>query len=69
MASTALVAVAVGGGISLGLVASSSVASCSLRAAGDSRRLGRRLVLLRRGGAEVSVSPRPFFLPLPFISW
>jgi len=64
MASTALVAVAVGGGISLGLVA-----SCSLRAAGDSRRLGRRLVLLRRGGAEVSVSPRPFFLPLPFISW
>ncbi|XP_066378383.1 superoxide dismutase [Fe] 1, chloroplastic-like isoform X1 [Miscanthus floridulus] len=52
MASTALVAVAVGGGISLGLVASSSVASCSLRAAGDSRRLGRRLVILRRGGTE-----------------
>ncbi|PWZ05357.1 Superoxide dismutase [Fe] 1, chloroplastic [Zea mays] len=52
MASTALVAVAVGGAISLRLVASSGVASCSLRAGGDSRRFGPRLVLLRRGGAE-----------------
>jgi hypothetical protein len=63
MASTALVAVAVGGGISLGLVASSGVVSCSLRAGDDSRRLARRLVLLRRGGDEVRVFPVPHTSP------
>lgn len=64
MASTALVGV--GGGLSLRLAAASSCSSTAAsfyrRAGGGSRRHGRRLVLLHRGSAWVSVSsPVPFF--------
>lgn len=68
MASTALVGV--GGGLSLRLAAASSCSSTAAsfyrRAGGGSRRHGRRLVLLHRGGAWVSVflPPSPFSRPV-----